>query len=103
MEVRALKLLVKYIGCWFVWAFSFKLLDVGPVKKALTYVGKNSLGYYWLNGFVLVVARTFVVSVLHISFSPAIALCIWLLCVVCETIAIRIIKKIPYAGMFIGV
>ena len=102
-EFRVFKLILKYIGCWFVWSLSFKLLNIDVLKKVLSYVGKNSLGYYWLNGFALVVARTFVVSIMHISFSPAIAVSVWILCVMGETIAIKIIKKIPRVGMFVGV
>lgn len=97
------KMLLKLIGCWFMWSLSFRLMKVRSINRIVSFFGKNSLGYYWLNGFVLVAARTFIVSVLHISFSPAIAIGVWLLCVICETIAIKIIKKVPVLGMLIGV
>lgn len=91
-----------FIGCWFVWALSFQLLKVRPVADALSFCGKYSLSFYWLNGFVLVPARTLIVKVLHVESTPLIALSIFLICVVSEVIAIKIIRKIPYVKSMVG-
>ena len=87
------KMLTKFIGCWFVW----------PLSDALSYVGKNSLGYYWLNGFALVAARTAIFVLLNVESSVAIAVGVFATCVVIETIAVMIVMKIPYVGNLIGV
>lgn len=91
------------IGCWFVWSLSFKLLKVKTVNKALCFCGKYSLPYYWLNSFAYVIARTLIVTVLHIEDSIVIAISIFLFCVITQTIAILIIRKIPYIRTMIGI
>ena len=91
------------IGCWFVWTLSFKLMRVKTVNKALSFCGKYSLAYYWLNSFAYVVARTLIVTMLHIENTPVIAISIFLFCVITQTIAILIIRKIPYIRTMIGI
>ena len=71
--------------------------------NCLGYVGKNSLGYYWLNGYVLVLARSFVVSILDINSGPVVVMSIFLMCAIVETLMIIIIKKMPKVGILIGV
>ena len=97
------KMLTKFTGCWFVWSLAFWILDVKPLSDALSYVGKNSLGYYWLNGFALVAARTAIFVLLNVESSVAIAVGVFATCVVIETIAVMIVMKIPYVGNLIGV
>ena len=97
------KNITKLIGCWFVWSLAFQILKVKPLKNVLSYIGINSLGYYWLNGFALVLARTVIVSVMNIESSVAIAVGIFVVCAVLETLAIVVIKKIPQAGKLIGI
>ena len=71
--------------------------------KVLSYVGKNSLGYYWLNGYVLVLVRVLVVTIMGVTFGPAVVLTVFVLCAVIETLIIFIIKKMPKVGILIGV
>lgn len=91
-----------FIGCWFVWALSFQLTKVKKSKNSLSFCGKYSLSFYWLNGFALVSARMIVVKILHIECTPVIAISIFLICVISEVIAIMIIKKIPYMRTMVG-
>lgn len=91
------------IGCAFVWILSFKLLKYKRVSQPLAFVGRYSLPYYWLNGFALVFARVLIVSILHISYAPKIAISIFLICVVLETIGILLIRKLPYVRNMIGI
>ncbi len=91
------------ISCWFVWPLVFWILNIKPLSNALSYVGKNSLGYYWLNVFALVTARTAVVLLLNVESSVAIAVVAFAICVVMEAIAVMIVKKIPYVGKLIDV
>lgn len=91
-----------FIGCWFIWSLSFQLLKVKTIRSALSFCGKYSLSFYWLNGFALVPARMVVVKVLHVQSTPLIAISIFLMCVVSEVIAIRIIKRIPYVRTIVG-
>ena len=93
---------VAFIGCWFVWALSFQLLKVKGLDNALSFCGKYSLSFYWLNGFALVPARKIVVKMLHVESTPVIAISIFLMCVVSEVIAINVIKKIPYVRVLVG-
>lgn len=92
-----------FIGCWFVWSLSFQLLKSKPATQVLGFCGKNSLAFYWLNGFALVPARVLIVKILHIESTPVIAISIFLICVVSETIAILIIRKIPYLRTVVGI
>lgn len=91
-----------FIGCWFVWALSFRLTKVKKLKNALSFCGKYSLSFYWLNGFALVPARKMVVKILHVECTPVIAISIFLICVISEVIAIMIIKKFPYVRTMVG-
>lgn len=91
------------IGCWFVWSLSSWLTRYDVAVNCLGYVGKNSLGYYWLNGYVLVLARSFVVSILDINSGPVVVMSIFLMCAIVETLMIIIIKKMPKVGILIGV
>lgn len=91
-----------FIGCWFVWALSFQLLKVRKVANALSFCGRYSLSFYWLNGFALVPARMIIVKMLHVECTPIIAVSIFLICVISETIAILIIRKIPYVRAMVG-
>lgn len=92
-----------FIGCWFVWSLSFLLLKLKNVSNTLSFCGKNSLAYYWLNGFALVPARMLVVKVMHIESTPLIAICIFLLCVLLETLTILCLRKAPYIKTIIGI
>jgi len=91
------------IGCAFVWMLSCKLLKYKGVSQPLAFVGRYSLPYYWLNGFSLVFARVLIVSILHFTYTPMIAICIFLICVVLETIGILVIRKLPYVRNMIGI
>lgn len=91
-----------FIGCWFVWALSFQLLNAKKIANALSFCGKYSLCFYWLNGFALVPARMIVVKTLHVESTPVIAISILFICVVSEVIAINLIKKIPYVRVLVG-
>lgn len=91
-----------FIGCWFVWALSFQLLNVKPASRFLSFCGKYSLSFYWLNGFALVPARMLIVKMLHVENTPLVAISIFLICVVSEVIAIKIIKRIPYVKTMVG-
>lgn len=90
------------IGCWFIWGLSFKLLKITPVSNALSFCGKNSLAFYWLNGFALVPARVLIVKIIHVESSPIIVISIFLLCVILETIVIIVFRRIPYVKSLIG-
>lgn len=91
-----------FVGCWFIWALSFQLLNAKRIAHALSFCGKYSLSFYWLNGFALVPARMIVVKILHVECTPVIAISIFLICVVSEVIVIMIIKKIPYVRTMVG-
>lgn len=91
-----------FIGCWFVWALSFQLLKARKVANALSFCGRHSLSFYWLNGFALVPARMIIVKMLHVECTPVITISIFLICVISETIAILIIRKIPYVRVMVG-
>lgn len=91
-----------FIGCWFVWALSFQLLKTKAVGRFLSFCGKYSLSFYWLNGFALVPARMLIVKMLHVENTPLIAISIFLICVVSEVIAIKIIKRIPCVKTMVG-
>ena len=91
-----------FIGCWFIWALSFQLLNAKRIARALSFCGKYSLSFYWLNGFALVPARMIVVKMLHVESTPVIAISIFLMCVVSEVIVIKIIKKMPYVRTVVG-
>lgn len=91
------------IGCWFVWGLSFKLQKITSVNNALSFCGKNSLAFYWLNGFALVPARVLIVKILHIHNTPLIAICIFLICIICESVTILFIRKFPYIKNIIGI
>ena len=90
------------IGCCFVWTASFQLLKLPHLAQLFKFVGKYSLSYYCLNGFVLVITRTVVVKILHFESSVLIVVSIFLVCVVLETLAVLCVRKIPYAGKLIG-
>lgn len=90
------------IGCGFIWMLSYRLVKIKRAGNALAYVGKYSLPYYWLNGFVLVIARTLVVKGFHFESSVAIVLSVFILCVLLETVAVMLIKRIPRVGVLIG-
>lgn len=91
------------IGCFFVWMLSFRILKYKRISRLLAFAGRYSLPYYWLNGFALVVARALIVSVLHVSFTPMIAICIFLICVVLETVGILVVRRWPYVRCLIGI
>lgn len=91
-----------FIGCWFVWALSFQLLKVKPASRFLGFCGKYSLSFYWLNGFALVPARMLIVKILHVENTPLIAISIFLICVMSEVIAIKLIKRIPVVKTMVG-
>ena len=91
------------IGCFFVWMLSFRILKYKRISRLLAFAGRYSLPYYWLNGFALVVARVLIVSVLHVSFTPMIAICIFLICVVLETVGILVVRRWPYVRCLIGI
>ena len=91
-----------FVGCGFIWMLSYRLKEMHVVGDALSFVGKYSLPFYWLNGFVLVVARTIVVKGLHFGSSVAIVLSIFALCVVMETLAVMVLRKYPKVGWLIG-
>ena len=91
-----------FVGCGFIWMLSYRLKEMHIVRDALSFVGKYSLPFYWLNGFVLVVARTIVVKGLHFETSVAIVLSIFALCVVMETLAVMVLRKYPKVGWLIG-
>jgi len=92
-----------FIGCWFVWSLGARLCRYEKAVKVLSYVGKNSLGYYWQNGYVLVLVRVLVVTITGVTFGPAVVLTVFVLCAVIETLIIFIIKKMPKVGILIGV
>lgn len=97
------RLLCKMLGGAFLWSLSFVLLKKTPdFCKSIMWCGKNSLGMYWLNGYCLVVARMLVVSVFHIHWPVLIAICVFLLMLMFEIIAINVAKKIPYLKYVIG-
>ena len=91
-----------FVGCGFIWMLSYRLKEMHFVGDALSFVGKYTLPFYWLNGFVLVVARTIVVKGLHFETSVAIVLSIFALCVVMETLAVMVLRKYPKVGWLIG-
>lgn len=97
------KYVLAFIGCWFVWSLSFQLQKLQSVKNALSFCGKNSLAFYWLNGFALVPARMLIVKILHIESTPLIVTSIFLLCVLFETVAILGLKRISLAKTLIGI
>ena len=90
------------VGCGFIWMLSHRLKDKKVIGDALAFVGKYSLPFYWLNGFVLVIARTVVVKGLHFESSVAIVLSIFALCVLLETLAVLALRKYPKVGWVIG-
>lgn len=90
------------IGCGFIWMLSYRLKDKKMIGDALSFVGKYSLPFYWLNGFVLVIARTVVIKGLHFESSVAIVLSIFALCVLLETLAVLALRKYPKVGWVIG-
>lgn len=92
-----------FIGCWFVWSLSFQLQKIQSINNVFSFCGKNSLAFYWLNGFALVPARILVIKVLHVESTPLIALGIFLLCVLFETLIILSLKKVSLAKMLIGI
>lgn len=93
---------LNFIGCWFVWSLSFQIVSNKVLTKLLSFVGKYSLSFYWLNGFVLVLARTLIVKGLHIENTILIVISIFMLCVVIETVAIIMLKRIPYVRTIVG-
>lgn len=95
--------LLCFIGCWFVWSLACQIGNCDRLATKLEYVGVNSLGYYWLNGYVLVIVRTFVVTILGINYGPLVVLLVFLLCAAMETLIIIIVKNIPKLGVLIGV
>lgn len=91
------------IGCGFVWMIAFQMAKFHWLARPLGFVGKYSLSYYWLNGFALVPARYVVVNVLRVEPTPAIAICIWCICVLLITMAVLVIRRIPVIRTAIGV
>lgn len=90
------------IGCGFIWMLSYRLKDKKMTGDALAFVGKYSLPFYWLNGFVLVIARTVVVKGLHFESSVAIVLSIFALCILLETLAVLALRRYPKVGWVVG-
>ena len=90
------------IGCGFIWMLSYRLKDKKMIGDALSFVGKYSLPFYWLNGFVLVIARTVVIKGLHFESSVAIVMSIFALCVLLETLAVLALRRFPKVGWMIG-
>ena len=104
LQMPPLRILCKILGILFIWMFSFQLLyNSYYLKKAFSWCGKNSLGLYWLNGYCLVIARTVIVSVMHLYNSVFISLGIFLLTLLLEVVSIIVIKKLPFARLVIGV
>lgn len=91
------------IGCWFVWMLSFQISKLYWLACPFSFIGKYSLSYYWLNGFALVPARYVVVNVLRIEQTPAIAICIWCICVALITIAVMVVRRIPVLKTAVGI
>ena len=104
MDNKLTRLLCQMLGGIFVWSFSFQVLRYLPkLGDAFSWCGKNSLGIYWLNGFCLVITRTLVVSVFHFQQSVLIAICVFLLTLIFEIVAICLVKRVPYLSVAIGV
>ena len=91
-----------FVGCGFIWMLSYRLINKPILCHALTFIGKYSLPFYWLNGFVLVMARTIVVKGMHMDSSVSIVLSIFVLCVLLETLIVLTVKRYPRVGWLIG-
>lgn len=91
------------VGCLFVWMLSFQITRYHILARPLGFIGRYSLAYYWLNGFVLVPARIVVVNVLQVQFTPLIAFSIWCICVTLITMAVLVVRQIPVVRNVIGI
>lgn len=95
-------LLSRIIGCLFVWCAAYRMVG-HSVEKPLAFIGKQSLAFYFLNGYVLVAVRTIVVNVLHMNHSQIVVLLIFIGCVLLEYAAVVVLRRFPYTDLLIGV
>ena len=91
------------IGCSFIWSLSFYLLTISPVRSFLTFVGRYSLHFYWLNGFALVVSRIVMVKLLGYDNVLILVVAIFVCCVILESFAILFIRRMPLIREGIGI
>ena len=97
--------LFNVIGCFFCWTLSIYVVNNNyfqKVSELLSFAGRYSLSYYWLNGFGLVAARIIACRLVG-GGSFALVSTIFILCVIFETIAVLICRRIPVVKQFVGI
>lgn len=90
------------IGIFLFWSLSFRIEKYIYLKRYLTFVGKSSLAFYFFNGFALVPSRIIVVKLLSITNPVFIVPIVFILCMICCSIAVCIVKRFPLITKFVG-
>lgn len=108
INIYVLMYIVPYIGILGSFSFAFIVLErkrnhiYGFISRALTFVGVYSLQFYLFTGFVLVVARTFVVNILNFSNPIYVIPLVFLIQMVLATMGVFACKKVPLLNKAMG-
>lgn len=102
MNVVNLKFLSALIGIAMSLCFAFKVENIRWLNSFLDYCGRNSLQFYFFNGFMLVISRVLVVRILNITNAFLIVLFVFLMCVITEVICIEVSKRLPLIKQCVG-
>lgn len=94
--------LMSFAGSWFVWTMACQLGKSKIATKTLSYLGKNSLPLYWLNGFALVLARTAAVKICPNDNTVLLFFCVFVLCIATEILMLLAAQRTPFVSALIG-
>ena len=101
VNIYVLMYIVPYIGILGSFSFAFIILErarnlvYGFISRALAFVGVYSLQFYLFTGFVLVVARTFVIKILNFSNPIYVIPLVFFIQMVLATLGVFVCKKVP--------
>lgn len=96
------KYLSALIGIVLSLCLAFKMEKKSRGNSFLDYCGRNSLQFYFFNGFMLVISRVLVVNILHIANAFLIVLFIFLMCVITEVICVEVSRRVPLIKQCVG-
>lgn len=97
--------ILNIIGCFFIWSLSNRMVENGGDQiafKFFGFIGKNSLAFYWLNGYALVLARTAIVKIIDNDNTLLLVLCIFVACVIIESLIVISIRRFSIIKSLIG-
>lgn len=108
VNIYVLMYIVPYVGILGSFSFAFIILErarnlvCGFISRALAFVGVYSLQFYLFTGFVLVVARTFVIKILSFSNPIYVIPLVFFIQMVLATLGVFVCKKVPLLKKAMG-